>query len=93
MALSATVTKKSVLYIQPKLHEITFNLLLKNGVVEVLNHDVSIQFHAGDTPASKVTRVVELMQEKIDNYKSEQAIFTSALLNNAVTSINERLVI
>jgi len=93
MALSATVTKKVVMYVQPKLHNITFTLSLNNGSGEVLNRDVTIQFREGESPGQKVAQVTELLQAEIDHYKSEQVIFTSALLNNAVSAIQAGLVL
>ena len=91
MALVATVSKKSVSYAQPKLHNITFNLVLKEDTTEVLNKDISCVFLAGDSVSTKVALVTNLMQDEIDKYKSEQVIFTSTALNNAVTSIQNGL--
>lgn len=91
MAFSAMVTKKSVVYVQPKLHSITFNLVVKDGETEVLNKDFPCQFHSGDSPAAKVAQMISLMQVEIDNYKSAQTIFTAALLDTAVTKIQNGL--
>lgn len=91
MSLTATVTKKSVVYVQPKLHLITFNLVLKEGETEVLNKDFSCQYHVGDSPASKVSQIISLMQVEIDNYKSAQVIFDALLLDDAVINIQNGL--
>ncbi len=88
MALTAIVTKKSVKYVQSKLHSITFNLLLKDDTIEVVNQDVSVEYRAGDNPAQKVNEVKEKMQTLIDNYKSEKAIFNNAALDTAVNNIS-----
>ena len=93
MALTAIVSKKSVNYAQPKLHIITFNLVLKEDTVEVLNKDISCQFAAGDTPSQKVVLITNLMQEEINNYKSAKAIFDSSILNTAVTNIQNGLTV
>lgn len=93
MALSATVTKKSVKYAQSKLHHITFNLLVTDNSVEVINQDVSIEYRAGETPSAKVSEVISKMQTLIDNYKSEQVIFKAASLDTAVTNISGGLVL
>ena len=93
MALTAIVTKKSVVFVQPKLHSITFNLVLNDGAIPVLDRDISCQFAAGDTVAAKVAFVVELMQTEIDRYKAVQVIFNSAALATAVTSISNALVV
>ncbi len=93
MALSAVVTKKSVSYTQSRLHTITFNLLLKDGIVEVLNRDITCLFHTGDSAFAKVAEVIEKMQTEINNYKSEQIIFNSAQLDTAVTNIQNGLIL
>jgi len=91
--LTATVTKKSVKYVQPKLHSITFNLILKDNDIEVVNQDVSVEYRTGETPAQKVVEVTTKMQTLVDNYKSEQVIFNAAALNNAVQSIQGGLIL
>jgi len=93
MALQAIVTKKSVNYVQPKLHNIVFNLILKEDTVEVLNKDFSCQFAQGDNAASKTAKMIEEMQIEIANYKSAKAIFDSGALSTAVTTINQGLVL
>jgi hypothetical protein len=93
MALTATVAKKSVSYIQPKMHNITFNLILKEDTVEVLSKDVSIQFAEGDTPSAKVAKVMDEMQQEIDHYKSQKTIFNSPALDTAVTNIQSGLIL
>lgn len=91
--LTATVTKKSVKYVQPKLHSITFNLILKDNDIEVVNQDVSVEYRTGETPAQKVVEVTTKMQTLVDNYKSEQVIFNATALNNAVQSIQGGLIL
>jgi hypothetical protein len=91
--LTATVTKKSVRYVQSKLHSITFNLILKDNDIEVVNQDVSVEYRTGETPAQKVVEVTTKMQTLVDNYKSEQVIFNAAALNNAVQSIQGGLIL
>jgi hypothetical protein len=93
MALTATVTKKSVKYVQPKLHAIVFSLSLKDNDVEVLNQDVSVEYRSGEAPSGKVAEVKEKMQILIDNYKSEVAIFNAAALDTAVTNIAGGLIL
>jgi hypothetical protein len=85
--LTAVVTKKSVSYIQPKLHSIVFNLALKEDTAEVLNKDFSCQFHQADIVSAKVAQMIKEMQEIIEQYKSAQVIFNSTALNTAVTNI------
>lgn len=85
--LTATVTKKSVKYAQEKLNIITFNLIVKDNNVEVINQDFSCNYEPGDNPAQKVAKITEQMQKLIDNYKAEQVIFNATALNTAVTNI------
>lgn len=92
MALTAMVTKKSVNYVQPKLHSIVFNLILKEDTTEVLNKDFSIEYRTGEMPSQKTAKVIEEMQNEIVNYKSAKVIFDSTALNNAVNTINGGLV-
>lgn len=86
--LTATVTKKSVKYVQPKLHSITFNLSLLDDLVEVLNQDFSCEYRQGDSPSEKVNEIKEKMQIAIDNFKSEKVIFNSTALDTAVSNIS-----
>lgn len=91
MALLATVTKKSVKLTQPKLYNITFNLVLTDGGTEVLNQDFSCSYKPGDATADRVKEVKEDMQKAVDNYKAEKAIFTAAAMDAVVTNIQGSL--
>lgn len=93
MALTAVVAKKSVSYVQPKLHNITFNLILKEDTTEVLSKDFSVQYRAGEAPSQKVAQMVNEMQEEIDKYKSQKTIFNAAALDTAVTNIQNGLTV
>ena len=85
--MTAIVTKKSVKYVQDKMHNITFNLVVSDGAVEVINKDFSCQYQPGETPAQKVASITKEMQIEIDRYKAEQVIFNAAELDTAVTNI------
>ena len=91
--ITATVTKKSVTYSNAVDFNIIFNLILKEETTEVLNKDVSIHFDKTDTVPKKVAEVTGKMQEEINRYKSELAVFNSTALNNAVTSIQNALTV
>ena len=91
--LIATVTKKSVKYIQSKLHSITFNFILKDNDIEVINQDVSCEYRQGENAGQKVNEIKEKCQVLIDNYKSEQIIFNASALDTAVTGIQGGLVL
>ena len=92
MSLIATVTKKMVKYVQPKLHSITFNLIIKDNDIEIVNQDISCEYRQGENPAQKVNEVKEKCQTLIDNYKLEQVIFNATALDTAVVNIQGGLV-
>jgi len=71
MALIATVSKKTVTNPQSKLVIITFNLVVNDGEVTVINQDFTCEFRTGDNVADKAS----------------QAIYASASLDSAVTAI------
>ena len=94
--LTATVTKKSVRYVQEKLHNIAFNLILNDDTKipqEVINRDFSCEYRQGDNPAQKVADILDEINRVISRYKAEQQIFNSAALNNAVNSIQAGVVL
>lgn len=91
MALSSTVTKKSVTLLMPKLYEITFTLVLLDEAVPVLTKDFTVQYVLGSAIGAKVVQFVELMQLAITTYKAEQAIFTGPTLDAAVVSVHDAL--
>jgi hypothetical protein len=88
MALSGTVTKKSVTKSLDKLYHITVNFSLKDGTTEVLNRDYSIEYRTGDTVSSKQTELLRQIQSDVDNYKAEQAIFAASQFTTVVTNLN-----
>jgi len=91
MALTYTVTKISVNKVQERLFHITHNLICRDGVIEVINQDVCIEYRTGDSPSGITVEFQSKMQEIIDEYKSEQVIFTNTLLNQQVTWLNSHL--
>lgn len=94
MALTATVTKKSVSYVQDKLHNITFSFKLNDSTktpTEVINKDFSCTYQPGESPSQKVAGIVSQIQLDIDHYKAEQVIFNAAALDTAVTNIQSGL--
>lgn len=93
MALTVTVTKKSVSYVMDKMWHVTLNMSLKDDLVEVLNRDYSVRYRTGDSVTEKVTKFIDLMQDDINKYKLEQQIYTAAALDTAVTSVQNGLLI
>ena len=93
MALTTTITKKSVSLSMSKMWMITMNMSLKDGVVEVLNKDYSIKYKTGDSVSSKTVTFIELMQADINKYKSEQLIYNNIQLDTAVINVQAGLVV
>jgi len=91
MALTATVTKKSVTYMNTTDFNLVLNLSVMDGAVEVLNVDIPVPFDKTDSVAKKIAEVTEKMQLEINRYKSAQTVFNSTALNNAVTNIQNGL--
>lgn len=91
MALTATVTKKSVMEVQSKLWNVTLNMTLKDGTTEVLNKDYALHYRPGDSIAAKKNAWIAMMQADIDKYKSEKTIFNAAALNTVVTNVGSAL--
>jgi hypothetical protein len=93
MALSVTITKKSVIRLQDKLYTITVRMILKNDGVEVLNHDFSIRYRTGDSIANKKAALQAEIQAVIDNYKAEQVLYNNAVFETMCTNIETGLVL
>ena len=91
MARTATVTKKSVNLIQPKLWNVVLNLQYKEDAVVLFDQDFSLRYRTGDVISEKVQTWVENMQKAISDYKAEEVIQNSTALNNAVNSIQAAL--
>jgi hypothetical protein len=93
MVMIATVTKKPVRLVMTSLWRITLNLTLIDDGVEVINKDYSAEYIPGDYIPAKTDQFSSMMQYDIDKYKSEQAIYTAAALDAAVTTIGDALVV
>ena len=93
MALTATVSKKSVIKTVDNRYDISFNLKLEDDAVEVVNSDYSCRYRVGDNITAKLVIIGTAMQNDIDNYKAQKTVFNSTTLNNAVTSIQNGLTV
>lgn len=93
MVLIATVTKKSVTEAQSKLWNVSLNMTLKDGTIEVLNKDYTLHYRPGDSIAAKKNAWIAMMQADIDKYKSEKTIKNAAALNTVVTNVEGALVV
>ena len=93
MALVPTVTKVSVKEAMDKMWNITLNLSVMDGAVEVINQDFSLRYRQGQDIEIKVKAILADMQEAIDDYKTEQVYFNHANLDTAVTYLNNNLTV
>lgn len=91
MALIATVTKKNVSKVMPKLWTITLTLTLSDNSVEIYQNDYTARYRTGDNIATKEADLQARMQTDINNYKSEQTIFNNAQLDTVVANIEAGL--
>ena len=88
MALSTTVTKKSVTQSQDGLFIITFNLLYQDDTTVLIDQDFSREYRPGQPPESVYADVLAAMKSAIKKYKDEQSIYNNALLDTVVTTLN-----
>jgi long-subunit fatty acid transport protein len=93
MALTATVTKKSAIKTPDNRYDISFNLILTDDAVEVINADYSCRYKTGDNVSSKLAIIITDMQNDINKYKAQKTVFNSTVLNNAVTTIQNGLTV
>jgi len=93
MSLTIIETKKSVSFVMPGEWNVTRNLVLKDGEVEVLNQDFSLSYKTGDDITSLAAKFKELEQEAIDRYKDEQAVFTHQKMDDMTTYLNANLTV
>ena len=90
-----SVTKISVTEPQERLYTIVLNLTIDDDEAEWdgINQDFSIQYNHGDSIQPKEAEMIKQMQEVIDRYKNAKAVFKSTTLDNAITNIQDGLVI
>ena len=92
MALTCTVTKKSVTQSQPGAFQVTLNLKCLDGAVEVLNEDFSTIYKSGTATDHIKAELINQMQLRIDGYKAAKTLSDSAGVTNAITFIQNALV-
>lgn len=91
MALTITVTKKSVQKIETGYFIITLNMVASEGGEEKINKDFPQHYHSGQAPSVLVAKWKAEMSAEIAKYKAEQNIYNAAALNNAVATLNTNL--
>ncbi len=91
MALTATITKKSVTTSQKDLYAVTINLSLNDGATEVLNKDYTDKYRTGQNISTIVAKFIKTINLDIANYKEAKVIFDAAGFNTAITNIQNGL--
>jgi hypothetical protein len=90
MALSTTITKKSVTLVGDGKYTITYNLLYKDGETTLIDRDFSQTFKPGMAWSTTVTALMrDEMKKAIANYKAEKAIYDGAPIAASVQNLNE----
>lgn len=96
MALqSTTITVTGVTEPQAKLYRIIFHMVIDDNTAGLpgLDESYTVNYKQGNDVTDKVAEVVKVFQEKIDRYKNAVAVFESAGLATAVSSIQSGLVV
>lgn len=93
MALEATVTKKTASKDAPGIFSISMNLILTDDAVEVINQDFSQTHNSANDISIARNEIMERMQDAIDEYKENKIVYNSVAFTDAVTYINENLVV
>jgi len=93
MALEVTVTKKSASKDSTGIYSISMNLVLTDDAVEVINQDFAQVHNSANNISVARDEIMTRMQDAIDEYKENKVVYDSVAFTNAVTYINENLVI
>jgi hypothetical protein len=88
MALTTTITKKSVTLTQEGAYQVTVNLLYKDGDTVLLDQDFSERYKTGQAWSVLFANMKERIKTAIRHCKEEQAIFNAAGLDTVVTNLN-----
>lgn len=93
MTLEATVTKKSASKDSTGIYTVSMNLILTDDTVEVINQDFAQVHNSANNISVARDEIMTKMQTAIDEYKENKAVYDSVIFTNAVTYINENLVV
>jgi len=88
MALSTTVTKKSVTSRGEGAYTVTANLLYKDGEAVLLDQDFSETYKTGQAWSTMTANFRDRMKAAIRHYKEEQQIFNAPGLDAAILNLN-----
>ena len=81
MALSTTITKKSVSLSQEGLYQITLNMKYQDGATVLLDQDFTERYKTGQVVGNVALAFQENMKAAIRKYKEAQVIFNAAQLD------------
>jgi hypothetical protein len=93
MALTYAVTKTSVTKTLEQQWAINLTLTVLNDGVEAFSKQFTIDYKPGVNVTAVMQGIKADMQKAIDDYKAEQTLYNNALLNQAVTWLNENLTV
>lgn len=93
MVLEATVTKQSASKDATGIFSISMNLVLTDDAVEVINQDFAQVHNSANNISVARNEIMARMQDAIDEYKENLVVYNSAAFTDAVTYINENLVV
>ncbi len=88
MALSTTITSKSVNLVTAGVYNITLNMLYKDGETVLLDQDLSEPWSTGQAFSVVFFAFKAKMMAAIANYKSEQTVKNGGGLAAIVTNLN-----
>ena len=91
MAITKEVTKVRVDKVMDGMFNIVLNLCYKDGSDVLITRDFTEDHRIGNSVNYTIAKFLVLMQEAIDNYKAEQNIFNSAVLDNAIITLENNL--
>ena len=92
MALTISVTKKSVTEVMDGMWSITLNMTCMDGAAEVINQDFSASYKQNTDTTALAQQIRQEMQIAINSYKSAKTVYDSAKLTMLVTYLNNNLV-
>lgn len=93
MALTISVTKKSVTEVMDGMWNITLNMTcLDAGAAEVINQDFTASYKQKTDATALAKQIQQEMQIAINSYKSAKTVYDSAKLTTLVTYLNNKLV-
>ena len=91
MAYTIDITKQGVDKVMGGMYNITLNLSCMDGQEEVIDQNFTEDHRTSNSVNYTLAKFLVRMQNAIDDYKAEQNIFNSAVLDNAITTLENNL--